>query len=154
MATPKMQPFWWFKKPPCPSGEQIINGDFEDGETGWTFGSANSNISTAYAHSPTHSVFSYSDGTGFYQAISNLPVACVQSLTFWAISPHGTGTMQIKITYTDDTYTLIDYSHEDSWTQEDVTAQLEAGKTIKEVRFLSSTDNPTYIDDVSLIGTG
>ena len=37
--TPKMQPFWWFLPPPpspCPSGEQIVNGGFEeDLSVGW-----------------------------------------------------------------------------------------------------------------------
>lgn len=138
-------------KMPIPSGEQIVNGTFEAGTTGWVFTSALSNISTAYAHSPTHSVFSYSDGSGFYQTINNIKVEWIIELSFWCICPHGTGTMWVLVTYTDDTTTYIQYSHGAAWTKRDITSQLTSGKTIKQIKFGSLTDNPTYIDDASLI---
>jgi len=139
----------------CPSGEQIVNGDFENGVTGWNnLNAFPAYLSEAYAHSPTHSVFTYSDGTGFYQTINNIRVACVQSLTFWAISPYGDGTMQIIIKYSDATETSIEFTHSNTWVQRNVTSQLSLGKVINEVRFTSGTDNPTHIDDASLIGTG
>jgi len=150
----KLHPFWWFIAPevPCPTGEQIVNGDFEDGATGWTFDSANSSISTSYAHSPTHSVFTYSDGLGFHQSIDNLLVSCVQSLTFYTIAPYGTpATVTAKITYSDGSSSSRVINSSGTWTQQDITDLLDAGKTITEIRFTSSTDNPTHIDDVSLI---
>lgn len=163
--TAKMQPFWWFKKPviTCPEGEQIVNGDFEDGITGWTFDSPNSALSTAYAQSPTHSVFTYSDGAGFHQAIDNIPVSCVKSLTFYTryAGYAGVATIYVIVKYSDATETDIvfnnlpvDPSTPDAFTQRDITLQLSTGKVIVEIRFTSSTNNDSYIDDVSLIGTG
>lgn len=156
MST-KLFPFWKLKKAPyyCPpAGEQITNGTFEPDATGWTFSSGASSLSTQRSHSPTHSIFSYSDAGGFYQDISNLNVACVQSLTFWALCPFGTGTVHIIIYYTDGSQTDIQFTHGNVWTQHDVTAQLDAGKTVNRVLFWTATDNPTFIDDVSLISTG
>lgn len=154
-ASAKLFPFWWLKKPPCPEGEQIINGDFEDGTTGWVFTSTASYISTDYSHSPTHSVFTYGDGTGFYQLIDNLPVHCVKSLTFWTIAPYGMpATIVIVVKYSDGTESSRGIDSVPEWTQQDVTDMLETGKTIVEIRFWSLDNNPTFIDDVSLISGG
>lgn len=136
----------------CPSaGEQIVNGDFENGTIGWNNLNGLSYLSTDYAYSPTHSVFTYSDAIGFYQTINNIPVACVESLTFRTISPYGSGTVTIEVSYSDGSSSEMDVDSSGTWTNRDATGILTANKVIVEIRFKSSTNNPTYVDDVSLI---
>jgi len=130
--------------------EALVNGDCEN-EIGWIFGSPNSSYYGSDGHSPTHSIYTYSDGVGFYQAL-DIPVNEVNSFTFWIkYAWGGSAGFYIIVTYTDDTHTDITVTENPaSWTQVNYTASLTAGKTISEIRFWSSTGNPLIVDDFSL----
>ena len=131
--------------------EKITNGNMES-MTGWVFGSAQSSQSTTQAHSATHSIFSYSDGTGFYQVINSIPVSLVTSLTFYSYGGQTSAQQVLRVTYTDNTHTDFQYGNNaSSWSLNNALSSLSAGKVIKELRFLSGTAQPVYIDDLSML---
>jgi hypothetical protein len=149
----------------CPSGEQIVNGGFEEGWTGWDHNEY-AFVTEGDAHSGVYKCWLYWDEIGgepieehfgWVEQILPTPITvdCVQSLKFWAKSQYGASTFVYAIiTYTDDSVQSIEVLVVGpNYTECDITANLIQGKTIKKIRFTWAAD-PFYLDDVSLIGKG
>lgn len=140
-------------KVPCPSGEQMINGDFETGDsTGWTLNSGI--IQSITVHAGTYAARIYPAGARrLEQTLATaVLVSCVQSFGLWY--QYVMGGAGAFIYYIDGTYTYYDLPIAATWTSFDLKTNLTAGKTIEILRIIGSGDTSTYIDDVSLIGTG
>ena len=150
----KMQPFWWFLPPPCPSGECIINGGVETGDfTGWTYSAAS--ISSMYPHSGTYCVTLDTWGAFIQQTDINVEVRCVKTFGFWIKVPADTY-VRIYIEMTDGT--LIDQfpAVSNGYRYIDLKAYLTSypDKTIKRLKLESNGYIQLRIDDITLIGTG
>jgi len=154
----KMHPFWWFKAVPipCPEGEQIVNGGFETGDcTGWDYAPA-CNVTSQYAHSGTYSVRLYENWITQLSDL-NVPKNCIESFGFWALRARAGNTFIIYFTDGTDTGEItirdrIGYSTE--WLYVDLTNDVPDGKSVKNIKFTGGTVGPSWVDDVSLIGTG
>ncbi len=85
---------------------------------------------------------------------TKIPVAIIDSLTFWAKNDAGVGmygSVRVTLTYTDDTTSTQTFSILWYYTQHTVTA-LTAGKTIKSIKINNNYSvNTVIVDDVSLI---
>lgn len=139
-----------------PVGEQITNGDFENGTTGWTnLEGPASALTTEYAHSPTHSAFTYSDAIGFYQDIADVPTDYVTSLTVYLACVGDSAENLVIIRFTDSTTVTFQVPNTGlpagTFAQSDLTSLLPAGKIINRITLQSGTGYPYYADDVSLI---
>jgi len=156
MATAKLFPFWKLKKAAyyCPSGEQIINGGFETGDTtGWK---VSYTIATSdQAHSGTYSAHFVTEA--YIKQAFSLRVECVQSLTLWVLNEFPPQNIEVEVIvhYDDGTsdkheFVLVAAS----WTQLDMKPYLTAGKTIDYIQINAPEVPSFWVDDVSLIGTG
>jgi len=133
----------------CPSGEQIINGDFETGDaTGWTL--TDGIVQSSVKHSGTYAAQIYPSGPRLLsQTLATpVPVNCIQTFGLWWFNgPAST----VDIVYTDDTQTTYALGTVTEWTFKDLKTDLVAGKTIKRIDIHNGYVDHLYIDDVSLI---
>lgn len=151
----------------CPSGEQITNGGFETGDfTGWSHDEYN------YAKVVTENPYAGTyhcriDGAGWIQQdlLKVVPQECLTATSVFGYyyccerPPHyGTLTTQwrVTLTYTDETTTTIDYS--ETWgvdgaftpySFEDLKTYVEAGKTLKTIKFERTGGEEIRIDEVT-----
>jgi len=152
----KMQPFWWFLKPEiiCPEGEQIVNGGFETGDLPpWE--AKYNYVTDRYAHTGTYSC--YITYAGWTKQTVSIPVNCIKSFTLWAYNEFDDRDAYVRVIahYTDDTSDEHEFMETRlAWAQFDMLPYLTAGKTIDYIRIQVSGDVGSYVDDVSLVGTG
>jgi hypothetical protein len=150
--TAKLHPFWRLKAPSitCPEGEQITNGDFEDGDfTGWVCDSGV--VQSDIVHAGVWAAQIYPSGSRLLsQTLAvEVPVECVQTFTLWY--KQSSGSSRVEIIYTDDTETEYDMPNTTDWEQLNLATDLEAGKTIKEIHIHNGYVAQLYVDDVTLI---
>jgi len=149
----KLFPFWWLKKPPCPSGEQIINGGFETGDfTGWVC--TDGWVTTDNPHSGVYCAEIWPSGSReLYQVLTSpIPVYCIASFDFWYRNAAST---YFKVVYSDGTSTdWVPLPDVTDWTHYDILPHLDSSKMVSEIHFLNGWVQPLYIDDVSLMGSG
>ena len=155
MALVKAQ---WGITPSPNSGSQenMVNGSFESGTSGWTFGSVNSSVSTAAYRTGTHSVYTYEDGVGFYQTFAGITVASIATFSFYLLGyGGGNNPVTCTVTYSDATTSTHAFSpnSSDTWLLCSMLPYLTAGKTITKITFTSTPAGPTYLDDVSILNT-
>lgn len=147
------------------SGEQIVNGDFEDGDlTGW---SGTGSVNTTSPHSGTYCahVVAISGGTQFLtQDFDDIPKIYLTSFILWyraVLNPSFVGINKFKITlnYSDATSTpIIILNPTNVWTEIDladhwVDGKLLSGIEIESMNVVTAGIATYYIDDVSLILT-
>jgi len=148
-------------KKPCPSGEQIVNGGFETGDfTGWTV--TNPVRVLIYSYSPyeglyyVHMKHQYGDpDSSISQDLLNLvPKACLTDSSIFNVALLGTynecghfgNQAIIRITYSDDTYTDVNWEAPNSgWNVLDLKGYVEAGKTVKNIK-ISFKDDWGYME--------
>jgi hypothetical protein len=145
--------------------EQIVNGGFESGSTGWVLYGSSSVIGTDY-HSGSHCLHAVTTGFGHrcVQTLNNhIAGTAVISLTVWGKKTAGgdnpsTGIL-VVIQYTDTTEDECFYDFQGSgWEEFDVTSYVDVSKTIQAICVSpkyqqQGTTLTCLIDDVSLIGT-
>ena len=159
----KMQPFWWFLPPPCPSGEQILDGGFEavDPWVYWIRSSSGVYQDSVRKHSGVYSCAVPRD-EWVEQVIASeaggISVRCIASFSLWVL---GTGIYHyITLYYSDGTSTTTQMSIpiDGNWHQYNIMPLLDPNKTLTMVRYSYPVANPGgtqgNIDDVSLEGTG
>ena len=132
---------------------KVINPSFELVDSSWVF-QVGTNISEDVAHTGTHSFFTYEDGVGAVQTFSPaIPVSQINKVGIWAYG--NTNYYQhITVVYTDDTTTELQVTFVESDTWEEfklLQADLEVGKSVKELRLFSGTGGPVYYDDAYLM---
>ena len=148
----------------CPSGEQIVNGGFENAWTGWEHG-IDAYITNAYKRSGTWSLglTAYSEPENFAwvkQTLTNpIPVACVDEFKLYCHAdwyPSTEKKLLVTIGYTDASTTQVTVSFYETyvWHEKDLKPYLSAGKTIKYVRIESLAFADINVDDVTLTGKG
>jgi hypothetical protein len=152
----------------CPSGEQITDGDFEacdlaawvTTKTGGAWGCvAEGAVHLAgqvWPHSGTY--MARFDNIGGSEQVTGtieqdfaapIPVSCFEPdsvFTVWTnhlgdgCPPETPTVWQIEVLYTDETSTVIDISGDPSfvWTEHDLKAVLEVGKTVKGIKFIAT----------------
>lgn len=151
--TAKRYPFERLVPVPCPSGEQILNGDLETGDfTGWVCTSGE--VSTNNPHSGSYCARIYPSGDRLLTQtlVSPIAVGCISSFTFWR---RVSRSASVKVTYSDGTDTdWITLDDATPWTSFDLLPYLTAGKTVSKIEFLNGYVTSLYIDDVSLMGSG
>jgi len=162
---------WTYYDPPiaeaCPTGEQIINGDFELGAlTGWgTVGDVS--VTGGEAHGGSYKCQAdQSDTVEINQDLNDIPVSCFDEESVFKFffkgsydgcSDRGTQ-LTVEIFYTDETETTYEKettSEENGeWVEIDLKSLLEAGKEINRLEIKWNANSvSTYgqVDDVSLV---
>jgi len=157
--TAKMQPFWYFLKPPfaCPTGEQIQNRGFEAGSwTPWTHSAEDSYITNMYKRSGSYGaiigahyvgggVWSY----GWIKQVFPTPIRseCFKTFEFWACTPTAIFTyFRVTIYYSDATETTIDTNVSSfTWLKFDLLGYLDAGKNVSGWKVEATGGTPTPI---------
>jgi hypothetical protein len=153
MATPKMQPFWWFKKPPCPYGQQVVNGDFETGDnTGWTTGV----VDTDHPHSGLYAFW-----VNLYQQLLilrwtddiNVKVSCIETFEFWHWNIYD---KRVRVHYTDgSTSAILVIPVATDWARFDLLPYLDTDKRVANIAYWGGNKlDLLHLDDVSLWGKG
>jgi len=159
----KMQPFWYFLPPPCPSGEQILDGGFESVNpfVYWTRSSINVKQTSYTKHSGIYSCEVPKDEWILQTLTEAILVKCVESFTLWhqlGFTPYPL-LLVVTITYTDNSTTVINvYGTDGYWHELNIKPYLTVGKAIKQILCSYPVSNPSgtcvSLDDVSLIGSG
>lgn len=118
-------------------------------------------IVTSEKHSGTYSVMTEYVDWLVNMLVTPITKACIQSATLWLKDVHLWGSqpyaVNIIIYYTDATETSFDVNLVDGvWTEVDLLAQMESGKTIAGVRIFNYKDiyDTVYVDDLSIVGKG
>lgn len=143
-------------KVPCPSGEQIVNGGFEDALNhwdyflAWLYGHGHSGVEACELY--------YIDGWIEQTLETEIAVNCVDIFECW-VHPAGTvedpNNFRLIVTYTDDstsTHVFDDLVFSVEWQHLNLKPYLTSGKTIQKIKFIEESGT-SYIavDDVSLI---
>ena len=142
-----------------PSGEQIVNGGFENNSGDntpciwWTGATAHTSFIGGYGNIVPHngSYFTTLYETSISTPIGlNIPVQNVSSFTYWLA---GASLAYVRVYYTDSSYSECPStgSFSGNWIEQNGLSSLIYGKTIDYIVFFGGTDNITGIDDVSLI---
>jgi hypothetical protein len=148
----------------CPSGEQITNGGFETGDlTGWT-ATGNITVWSNYAQEGTYQAGIYNAAYGLTGTLEQdfanpIPYECfVDASVFkiyisagFLISPPIGGKVTIRIKYTDDTATVINWQRtadNPGWNEIDLKSYLELGKTVKGIKLDLNAQDPRIGVDV------
>lgn len=159
----KLFPFWYLKKPIqyCPSGEQVINGGFENDLADWEQYYApplTAQITTSKVHSGLKAVTGPPSGLntdpfGVKQSIDNIQTYCISEISCWYFQTYY-GTMgRLRVTYTDDTSTEVTCTGNGQWYKKTLTPL--ADKVIKSISArLIATVFDFVFDDISIIGNG
>jgi len=147
------------------SGEQVVNGGFEDGDiTGW---SGTGSVDTTSPHSGTYCahMVAIDGGTQFlHQDFDNIPKTYLTSFILWyraVLNPSFAGINEFKITleYSDASDTpIIILDPTSGWTSINlkdhwVDGKLLSGIMIESMDVVTDGEAIYYIDDVSLILT-
>jgi hypothetical protein len=153
--TQKMQPFWYFKKPPAV--EKMRNGGFELGDfTYWdTFASTTVVIDTIHSGH-------YAAKLGYISSVKQTlatPAPQNRIITFsvWIYGHDVLGqhsNAEITIYYSDGSNTVAYFdAPNDAWLEVDLKPYVEVGKTVTGLRIRSWKDLAInlWVDDVSLI---
>jgi hypothetical protein len=132
--------------------ELLVNPGFEDGVlTPWTI-DANWAIGTTNCYSGA-----YCAGTtgNFYiqQTFAPVPTAQITSFTFWIRQVATNPAAAIQLNYSDTSSEQPLIYPTSTWTQFDMTAELDAGKSLTSIRIYGNSSGATFLDDVSLQGT-
>lgn len=139
----------------CPTGEQILNGGFEDGLENWET-SSGVEATNVTSHSGSYSCWIPDQAEYAEQGWENpIPVECVISFKFWSKSQcscPGCAGVVCEVLYDDESTSAHTFSaSESNWFERDMKPYLESGKKILNIRFTSDSSMGLYIDDVSLI---
>lgn len=160
MAMAKMFPFWKLKRKSvyCPSGEQVVNGGFENDFTGWA-PSVGAQIVTDVKHSGLKScLLNYSCSV---QQSINILIDCIESFKGWVKKDTGIG--NTYFTFSSDAggqnSLLTGGNPAYDWTEEDLLARMiTAGAygTLTLIGFVRMSDYGVnyWFDDISLICSG
>jgi|SRR5271157_2635794 len=138
----------------------ILNPSFELGITGpsdqifeWLGAGLNQSFLSTQHHTGTHSILTIQMGA-CYQNFNNIPVANIPELSYWTkcTGLPATHEATIIITYADLSTTSINLvgNGDGNWHKIDVTANLNAGKSVAQVNFIGLNNDPLYLDDVTL----
>lgn len=156
----KMHPFWRLIPPPCPGGEQIINGTFETGGfLPWVADDGEVAIDNENAHSGTYCIRmiqQYGQPSLKQTFDTPIPVACIKSLTLWAKIGFTTGTPpELRVGYSNLTESVHSIEGPVTYQKYDFTPYLSVGKQVSYIKLIHVLwDRYFYFDDVSLIGAG
>jgi hypothetical protein len=125
--------------------EQIVNGGFEDGTTGWTGATQSSFV----AYDGEYSCFLYE--SEMYQILTvPIPVDDIDSFYFWVYGSGGDAT--VWVVYSDATSsTHFPISNNGNVWSQYYLPSLASGKTVTEIHFHGGTGAPIYLDDVILV---
>jgi hypothetical protein len=135
-------------KKPCPSGEQIVNGGFETGDlTGWTATGNITVVGNLFPQEGTYWAGIYDASLGLTGSLeqdfaNTIPYECFGPTSVFKlyvaaglqISPPVGGRVTIRIRYTDDTETIIEWERtagNPGWNEIDLKSYIELGKTVK-----------------------
>lgn len=154
--TPKMHPFWWFKKPAitCPEGEQITNGGFETGLLSpWQTNTPS--VTQVVTYSPHSGSYCLRLGVGsdVWQDLTIL-VDCIQSFRLWGklVQEVEEPDLIIIVNYTDGDRTEVHLTGATDWVEVDILPHLTSGKTIESIWcYYQVINGYAYVDDVSLM---
>jgi hypothetical protein len=145
----------------CPSGEQIVNGGFENAWTGWEHGADAEIWDEGRPETGIYCAGLYK-GSWIQQLLAE-PIlkACIEKFELWI-----KGTLyivwskaNIKIIYSDDTSTTIPFQEYEAgvWKKIDLLSYVEDGKSVKGIYIINTSGQFQawiWVDDVSLIGLG
>jgi len=142
----------------CPSGEQIVNGGFETGDfTGWK-ATGSAEIVTDGHKGSYFAYMSLSYGSVEQELPTPISYECIETFElFYQNSGCITPTVEVVITYTDDSATTITIvSQHGDWTKLNIKDYLDPEKTVKKIKVSCIVDGygSVWLDDVSLIGAG
>ncbi len=137
--------------------ENMVNGGFESGSTGWN----SSNITTAQAHSGTHSDDIFYEGSVSSVPFGTaIPVANITTFGFWVMTSAyhaGSGSaVGATIHYSDATSTFVDFgwlAGYTSWTFLDLKAHCVSGKSVSYVTVANTQLSyviDVFVDDFTL----
>jgi hypothetical protein len=157
--TPKMQPFWWFKKPAAPPvpTERIVDGGFEEG-IAWVYYEAFR--TDAEYHTGAWSCYFPVFTQPYVEQTLDIPVlgSSVISASFYIFdngSPYDS-VFYLTLYYDDDTDESfkIQASKFNEWVIVDFLSYINTAKTLTKIRFRALNEDVAWtylIDDVSLM---
>jgi hypothetical protein len=161
-------------KKPCPSGEQIVNGGFETGDTsGWTVlvssGLVVQQWGEHWGYQPYEGNYYY--GTTFYgdygtieqTLLTPVPTSCFGASSVFNVHVLGTydscqnvgGNVTVSINYSDgtktDVYWEAEYGNEGTWVELDLKPYLATGKTVTKITIDLNTNHQmaVFVDGIS-----
>ena len=138
----------------CPGVELIRNGGFEDGTLApWT--TNNWEISTS---SPHQGSYCAADSGNFWiQQDIVIPAFLIEHVTFWSRQIASPQSQAYDFFYADSSFEEFAITPGPSWTQYDVTANLDSSKVLVAFRLWGNSSiggvDSTYVDDVSISAT-
>jgi hypothetical protein len=149
----------------CPEGEQFTNGSFGTGDwTGWTRNPTDPNHWTLLGGGLPAALFQAlltdpigpihcprATGTLEQDFANVIPTSCFVAAavfhveTYWTTdicNPVSPALWQVEVLYTDGTSTILDLTGDpvSTWVTHDLKAILQAGKTVKGIRFTATVD--------------
>ena len=133
--------------------QEVINGGFENGSTGWTLNVA-SFLSTDYHHSGTHSLEFQQSGTALQTFSTSIPVSSISSFVFYLYAFDVYTGGGLNVNYSDSTFTSINLNlTQSTWVENIINlSSLSSGKSIVSIEFYAASESGRfYLDDVSLI---
>ncbi|MCW4025115.1 MAG: hypothetical protein NWF01_08795 [Candidatus Bathyarchaeota archaeon] len=131
----------------------IVNGSFENGETGWTrVGSGHVNTGATYAHTGEGYVYAGSAGYGlrqdFAEAIAGTDIL---SCSVWVRYYNQAGSLTITIYYSDESTDTYQQSTTITYAESNILSHINTAKSVTGVEVKqTSSGNPIW-DDLTLI---
>ena len=141
--------------------ELLVNGDFEMGVLSPWYNARNFcggtcvswNVNTSNPHSGTYSAMDQGN-IELRQDFTPTPGANITNVSFWVNSQSGVDAVDFFYTDSSDEEFVI-FSNPNTWTLQNVTSDVNAGKTLMGFSIWGSDPNwITYVDDASITSNG